>query len=77
MSRLIRAGTTAVVIIGGVGFAAAQRASGKPELTATQQRTVRQPLANSPAQPAPEGPQPQVRQGSRFHDCAVTSGQRH
>ena len=59
MSRLIRAGTIAIVIIGGVGFAA-QRASGKPELTATQQRTVSQQLANSPAQPAPEGPQPQV-----------------
>ena len=60
MSRLIRAGTIAAVIIGGVGFAAAQRAPGKPELTATQQRTVSQRLANSPAQPAPEGPQPEV-----------------
>lgn len=54
MSRLIRAGTIAVVTIGGVGFAAAQRAPGKSELTATQQRTVGQRLANSPAQPAPE-----------------------
>jgi hypothetical protein len=36
MSRLIREGNIAVVIIGAVGFAAAQRAPGEPELTATQ-----------------------------------------
>jgi hypothetical protein len=57
MSRLSRAGTIAVVIIGGVGLTAAQRAPGKSELTATQQRTVSQRLT---AQLAPEGPQPQV-----------------
>jgi hypothetical protein len=60
MSQLIRAGVITLGIFGSVGFAAAQRAPGKPELTATQQRTVSQRLANSPAQPAPEDPQPQV-----------------
>jgi hypothetical protein len=60
MSQLIRAGVITLGIFGSVGFAAAQRAPGKPELTATQQRTVSQRLANSPAQPAPEGPQPEV-----------------
>jgi hypothetical protein len=51
MSQLIRAGVITLGIFGSVGFAAAQRAPGKPELTATQQRTVSQRLANSPAHP--------------------------
>jgi hypothetical protein len=60
MSRLIRTGTIAGVIIGAVGFPAAQRAPGEPDLTATQKRTVSQRLTNSPVQSAPESPQPQV-----------------
>ena len=62
MSRLFRAGAIAVAIFGGAGFAAAQTASSKnhPDLTPTQQQSVSQGLANSPAQPAPTGAQPQV-----------------
>jgi hypothetical protein len=62
MSRLLRAGAIAVAIFGGAGFGAAQTASGNdhPDLTPTQQQSVSQGLANSPAQPAPTGAQPQV-----------------
>ena len=62
MSRLFRAGAIAVAIFGGADFAAAQTASSNdhPDLTPTQQQSVSQGLANSPAQPAPTGAQPQV-----------------
>jgi hypothetical protein len=62
MSRLLRAGAIAVAIFGGAGFGAAQTASRNdhPDLTPTQQQRVSQGLANSPAQSAPTGPQPQV-----------------
>jgi hypothetical protein len=61
MNQLIRAGAITVAIFSSIGYASAQRASGydHPDLTATQQRTVNQGLANSPSQPAP-GAQPQV-----------------
>jgi len=59
MSKLIYAGAFTLAIFGSVGFAAAQQASG-PDLTPTQQRTVRQGLASSPSQSAPTGAQPQV-----------------
>jgi hypothetical protein len=61
MNQLIRAGAITVTIFSSTGYASAQRASGydHPDLTATQQRTVNQGLANSPSQPAP-GAQPQV-----------------
>src|ERR1700730_9490244 len=60
MNQLIRAGAITVAIFSSIGYASAQRASGydHPDLTATQQRTVNQGLANSPSQPAP-GAQPQ------------------
>ena len=61
LNQLIRAGAITVAIFSSIGYASAQRASGydHPDLTATQQRTVNQGLANSPSQPAP-GAQPQV-----------------
>ena len=61
MNQLIRAGAITVAIFSSIGYASAQKASGydHPDLTATQQRTVNQGLANSPSQPAP-GAQPQV-----------------
>jgi hypothetical protein len=61
MNQLIRAGAITAAIFSSIGYASAQRASGydHPDLTATQQRTVNQGLANSPSQPAP-GAQPQV-----------------
>jgi hypothetical protein len=58
MSQLIRAGAITLAIFGSVGFAAAQKPPGS-DLTATQQRTVSQGLANSPSQAAPAA-QPQV-----------------
>ena len=61
MNQLIRAGAITVAILSSIGFAAAQRATGydHPDLTAAQQRTVNQGLANSPSQAAPSA-QPQV-----------------
>jgi hypothetical protein len=61
MNQLIRAGAIIVAILSSIGFAAAQRATGydHPDLTAAQQRTVNQGLANSPSQAAPSA-QPQV-----------------
>jgi hypothetical protein len=61
MNQLIRAGAITVAIFSSIGYASAQRAFGydHTDLTATQQRTVNQGLANSPSQPAP-GAQPQV-----------------
>jgi hypothetical protein len=62
MSKLICAGATTLAIFGSIGFAAAQRGPGAdhPNLTPTQERTVRQGLAASPSQAAPVGVQPQV-----------------
>jgi hypothetical protein len=59
MSKHIYAGAITLAIIGSIGFAAAQRGPGadRPNLTPTQERTVSQGLA---ASPAPVGVQPQV-----------------
>jgi hypothetical protein len=70
MSKLIHAGAITLAIFGGVGFAAAQKTPGS-DLTATQQRTVSQGLANSPSQAAPAA-QPQV--GDKVPD-SVTAQQ--
>ena len=61
MNPLIRASAITVAIFSSIDFVAAQRASGHdhPDLTAAQQRTVNQGLANSPSQAAPSA-QPQV-----------------
>lgn len=67
MNHLIRAGAITVAIFASTGFAAAQTSgSARPDLTASQERTVSQGLANSPSQSMPSGAQPQV--GSKVPD---------
>jgi hypothetical protein len=67
MNHLIRAGAITVAIFASTGFAAAQTSgSARPDLTASQERSVSQGLANSPSQSMPSGAQPQV--GSKVPD---------
>jgi hypothetical protein len=72
MGQFVRAGAIAVAIFSSVGIAAGQNApsqasgTARGDLTARQEQTVNQGLANSPSQSTPVGAQPQV--GNKLPD---------